>query len=137
MTTTERTEDGLQAGSERWPSVEWDDDGYPLAESDDFAGWDNLSLDFVKAARFLLDELPFAATQCCCACSVEDGFDELFGDRRVKRIEFSTGGWSGAESLIGFIESRLDTRHFMLSWRRGGHYVFEIPKRFYAEGEPA
>jgi hypothetical protein len=28
---------------------------------------------------------------------------------------------------MGLIESRIDTAHLMLSWQRGGHYVFELP----------
>lgn len=117
-----------------WPPVEWDDDGYPTGEYDDFAAWDGLKLDFNEAAAFLLRELPECARNCCAACDVTDAADELFGDKPVKRIEFSTGGWSGAESLIGLISNRFDTRHFMLSWRRGGHYVFEIPLHFLAQG---
>jgi len=102
----------------------WDDNGYPTAEDDDFLAYAGLPLDFQRAAEFILTELPRAAEHCCAWCGVTDAVD--FMDHPVKRIEFSTGGWSGAESLIGFIESRFDTRHFMESWRRGGHYVFEI-----------
>jgi hypothetical protein len=107
----------------------WDDNGYPTAEDDDFLAYAGLPLDFQRAAEFILTELPRAAEHCCAWCGVTDAVD--FMDHPVKRIEFSTGGWSGAESLIGFIESRFDTRHFMESWRRGGHYVFEIPRRAY------
>jgi hypothetical protein len=108
-----------------WPEVEWED-GYPTAEDDDFAAWAGLPLDFGEAARFVLRELPKAAEYCCAWCSVHDRPDRYSGEP-VKRIRFSTGGWSGAESLVDFIESRFDTRHFMTSWQRGGHYVFEIP----------
>jgi hypothetical protein len=106
-----------------WPEVEWEE-GYPTAEDDDFKAWDGLPLDFGEAARFVLRELPKAAENCCAYCDVSEV--EEYGEM-LKRIHFSTGGWSGAESLIAFIESRFDTRHFMESWRRGGHYVFEIP----------
>jgi hypothetical protein len=106
-----------------WPEVEWAE-GYPTAEDDDFVAWDALPLDFKQAARFVLRELPKAAENCCASCTVTEAAD-FMGDP-VTRIEFSTGGWSGAESLLGFISSRFDTRHFMESWRRGGHYVFEI-----------
>lgn len=110
-----------------WPEVEWDG-GYPVAEDDDFQTWRDLPFNFHKAAQFLLIELPIAAENCCASCDVEDAAD-LFG-KPVKLINFSTGGWSGAESLIGLIERRIDTSRFMLSWRRGGHYVFEIPVRY-------
>lgn len=117
--------------SREWPEVEWEE-CYPTAEDDDFAAWDGLPLDFNEAAKFLLRELPRAADNCCAWGTVQDAyaFDDM--DRPCKLIKFSTGGWSGAESLIGFIGSRFDTKHFMLSWRRGGHYEFEIPEQFYA-----
>lgn len=48
------------------------------------------------------------------------------------RYEISTGGWSGNESLI----DALMNNHvaWALTWqssRRGGHYVFEIPRNIY------
>ena len=118
-----------------WPCVEWED-GYPTAEDDDFMAWSSLPLDFRHAAQFLLRELPEAAANCCAFCSVVDATDDIMG-KPVKLIEFATGGWSGAESLIAFIESRPDTGRFMLSWRRGGHYVFEIPVSFLLPPEEA
>lgn len=118
-----------------WPCVEWED-GYPTAEDDDFLAWSSLPLDFRHAAQFLLRELPEAAANCCASCNVVDGMDGITG-KLVKLIAFTTGGWSGAESLIAFIESRPDTSHFMLSWRRGGHYLFEIPVSFLLPPEEA
>lgn len=123
------------ADPSRWPSVVWDDDGYPVAEEDGFAQWRALPPDLTKAARFLLDELPFAATRCCCSCWIEDAYDIRYRNRPLRRIHFSTGGWSGAESLMALIESRYDTQHFMELWRRGGHYVFEIPKRIFGDSD--
>lgn len=113
-----------------WPEVEWED-GYPLAEDDDFAAWDSLPLSFANAAAFLMLELPRAAANCCASCEVSNKFNVDI-KAPVKHVYFSTGGWSGAESLIGFIERRVDTSYFMLSWHRGGHYVFEIPERYLA-----
>jgi len=108
-----------------WPEVEWDENGYPTAEDDDFLAYAGLPLDFRAAADFIRRELPFAAEVCCASCEEEAGTD-ICG-KPVTLLHFSTGGWSGAESLLAFIESRFDTRYFMLSWRRGGHYVFELP----------
>jgi hypothetical protein len=119
-----------------WPEVEWED-GYPTAEDDDFLAWAGLPLNFNEAAKFVLRELPRAAENCVAFCEVEDAFEEHYPDEPIKRIQFSTGGWSGAESLLGFISSRFDTRHFMESWRRGGHYVFEVPMHFLASGMSA
>ena len=42
---------------------------------------------------------------------------------------FSTGGWSGNESLVGAMEG--NRMFWSLCWessRRGGHYVIEIPE---------
>ena len=125
MTDQERAR--IVAEGLSWPSVEWEE-GYPTAEDDEFLTWDGLQLDFQKAAAFVLHELPSAAENCCASCAAYDSFDAI--GRAVWRIEFSTGGWSGAESLMSFIRSRADTRHFMESWKRGGHYVFEIPERY-------
>ena len=108
-----------------WAPIEYDD-GYP--EDEQFSRFDGAPLDFHKAAQWLLDELPRACDFMCCWCDITDGTD--ISGRPCKLISFSTGGWSGAESIIALIESRFDMRHFMLSWKRGGHYVFEIPARF-------
>lgn len=112
-----------------WPVIEWDD-CYPTDESIDAAErfLKEDSLDFHGAAAWLLTELPKCAANCCASCEVTDSTDIL--DHPVKRIEFSTGGWSGAEEIMGLIESRFDLRHFMFSWQRGGHYVFEVPPHF-------
>lgn len=47
--------------------------------------------------------------------------------RLVRRYVFSTGGWSGNESVVGAIEA--NTMLQMLgawSWRRGGHYEYRF-----------
>lgn len=107
------------------PEVEYDD-GYPVDE--DFVGVTALSpkLSLSAGAEWLLRELPRAAEHMCCSCDVKLGKERLFG-KSVARIHFSTGGWSGAESLMSLIERRVDLSYFMESWRRGGHYVFEVP----------
>lgn len=112
--------------SDLWPSIDYDD-CYPVDE--DFADFTANSppLDFEKAGEWLLRELPRAPEHMTCFCRVRKARD-TFG-KPVHRIEFSTYGWSGAESIIALIERRVDLQHLMLSWRRGGHYVFEVPIR--------
>lgn len=110
-----------------WPEIEYEE-SYPVDE--DFIGWGNSSnpkMDFAKAGEWLLRELPRAAENMPCFCKVVDGEDYL--GEPMTLIKFSTGGWSGAESIIGLINRRYDIRHHMLSWKRGGHYVFEVKKR--------
>ncbi len=106
-----------------WPSIEYEE-CYP--EDEQFDAWDQsaLPMDIRKAGEWLLRELPRAAEHMCCSCRVRKG--KGITGKPVLLIDFSTGGWSGAESIIALIESRFDLRHHMLSWRRGGHYVFEV-----------
>ena len=110
-----------------WPSIEYED-CYPVDE--DFVACGRVSsppLDFTLAGEWLLRELPRACEHMCCSCKVNRSTDD-FG-KPVHRIYFSTGGWSGAESIVALINRRADLKRLMLSWRRGGHYVFEIPIR--------
>lgn len=105
-----------------WPEIEYDS-GYPVDE--DFAAFATVPLSFEGAREWLLRELPRACLFMCCACKVRRGKSAT--GKPVWRINFSTMGWSGAESIIGLINGRPDLRYQMVSWRRGGHYVFEVP----------
>ncbi len=116
-----------------FPSIEYDD-CYP--EDEEFLAFNDVPLSFEKAARWLLEELPRAEQHMTCFCSVVDDFCDDAG-RPCYKIAFSTGGWSGAESIISLIERRVDMGHFMASWRRGGHYTFEIPMHLVAKATSA
>lgn len=108
-----------------WPAIEYED-CYPIDE--DFVAFGNVSsppLNMKAAGEWLLRELPRAAEHMCCSCRVRKA--KSITGNPVLLVEFSTGGWSGAESIIGLINRRIDLRHHMLSWRRGGHYIFEVP----------
>lgn len=107
-----------------WPEIEYEE-CYPVDE--DFAEFstDKLSLSFAEAGAWLLRELPRACEFMCCQCTVRRG--KSITGKPMWRINFSTMGWSGAESIIGLINRRFDLQHHKLSWRRGGHYVFEVP----------
>lgn len=106
-----------------WPEIEYDDDGYPTDES--IAAVAALPLDFKEARSFARRELERCAEMCCASYN-EDAAEDIVG-KKVIHASFSTGGWSGAETLMGLMQSRRDIAHAMLSWRRGGHYVFEFP----------
>jgi len=55
---------------------------------------------------------------------------------RGRTIRFSTGGWSGNESLVGALQD--NRMAWVLCWqssKRGGHFVFEIPEcNVYGDG---
>lgn len=114
-----------------WPTIEYEE-SYPIGEEQD--DWNPLPLDAYPidiraAAAWVLGTLTSAAENMCCVCCVSDDKDKYSGNP-VKKIDFSTLGWSGAESIIRIIESRFDTNYFTESWRRGGHYVFIIPESY-------
>lgn len=45
------------------------------------------------------------------------------------RYTFSTGGWSGNESIVHEIEANMMVQMIgAWSWRRGGHYEYRFPK---------
>ena len=47
--------------------------------------------------------------------------------QRGDHFEISTGGWSGNESIIGALEAnQMFSMLCPLSWRRGGHYVYDV-----------
>ncbi|EPR09747.1 hypothetical protein M527_06360 [Sphingobium indicum IP26] len=114
----------MKLADDDWPSIEYDG-GYPVDE--DFSEWGDVTspaLNFEQAGQWLLRELPAACEYMCCQCSVKKT-KSLTGNP-VFHISFSTMGWSGAESIIALINRRVDLNRHMLSWRRGGHYVFEV-----------
>lgn len=105
------------------------DEGYPaeawIAQLD---ALDATALDFTDAADFLTNRLPvIAETIFCLTVRVEDGKDELLRKVPVKRIEYHTGGWSGAEDLIQAMLKQFWITHFHTRWERGGHFYFEVP----------
>lgn len=107
---------------EGYPKVEWIERFNKLAPTD-FGPH--------AAARFLVSSLPeIAETISCVSVTVEDGKDELLQRDDVKKVEYHTGGWSGAEDLINAMLRQFWISHFHTVWRRGGHFYFEVPVRF-------
>lgn len=56
-------------------------------------------------------------------------YDDYF-IRRGRTYTLHTGGWSGNEDLVGAMQHNLI--FWTLCWvssRRGGHYVFQLPKK--------
>lgn len=102
----------------------FDRDGYPTDETlDRIENWE------VKTFSDALDAMDFVGR----AWYYPDRWERRttghpITARREVEYAFSTGGWSGNESLVGAIEK--NTMLQMLgawSWQRGGHYVYRFP----------
>jgi hypothetical protein len=61
---------------------------------------------------------------------------EYTGQSPQRRYVFSTGGWSGNESIVSAIEgNRMLQAIGAWSWRRGGHYEYRFPRAQERSGE--
>jgi hypothetical protein len=58
--------------------------------------------------------------------SEEEVAHEYMENKRVKRYNISTGGWSGNESLIRTMQTNIMWHTTWVQSRRGGHYIFEV-----------
>jgi hypothetical protein len=105
-------------------SPEGDDDGYLTDEWLDALRSHKFTP--AEAKQFLLQTFPAACEMMrCCRVDVTDGKDSI--DNPCKVVRFVTGGWSGAEELIGVMLDHFFIAYHHESWRRGGLYVFEVP----------
>lgn len=82
-----------------------------------------------EAAQFLVRDFPTAVgLMWCPSVGVTEATSEL--GESVVRVRFATGGWSGAEELIGIVLEHFWMRHFYVLWRAGGLYIFEVGKEW-------
>lgn len=103
------------------PEIIWSD-GYPTDKSlRAFAGCE---VDWAVAPLVLRQELSKCAENCCASYDEKRGLTIL--KEPCTKVYFSTGGWSGAENLIGVLLSKFTIKYLQEQWRRGGHYIFEI-----------
>lgn len=100
--------------------IEYTEDGYPTEE---FLEWLRTEKNLKKAAKWLFEEfpnmpLPYAFME------VNMIWDDL-RDREVPELSFSTGGWSGNESIIDAMNSNFAFSIHHASWKQGGHYTYK------------
>lgn len=92
----------------------FDKDGYPTEETlDAIKQWPHTDFDGLMSF-------------CEEAWVYDDYWTRTFNGQR---IEAHTGGWSGNESIINALGE--NTVFWLMCWpesKRGGHYVFELPK---------
>lgn len=109
-----------------WPTeLEFDSDHYPTAAS--LARFD-MSLPAEPAGEWLTTVFPKLVDEIGYGETFVSAETNWFG-KPIWRIRYSTGGWSGQES---FIEALHNTMAHCLYWqesRRGGHYVYEVPRK--------
>lgn len=104
------------------------DEGYPSEDwIEKFEALPMPAIGPTQAADFLVNQLPtIAKTISCMQVRIEDAIDDY--DRKpMKRVEYITGGWSGAEDLIGAMLGQFWIKHYHSLWKRGGYFVFEVP----------
>lgn len=108
------------------PEIEFDGEGYPTEDS--IQKWEKLGkfdLNLREARIFLRDMLPGYDGHLGCSKITSRKVSTLFGDRI--QVTFSTGGWSGAEDVIGVILKQFWIRYHHTMWQRGGLFIFEVP----------
>lgn len=112
-----------------YPIIEWDDQ-YPTEESvAALRAWFEADPHILLVNDFILS-LPEQMKHCTYArCWFEDvPAEELGVMENSIRVHFATGGWSGAEDVIGAFWDTWEAQMYATMWRRGGLYVFECFK---------
>lgn len=103
--------------------VELDEQGYP---TDDWITDLRYANDAEQMASWLIETFPRLVELIGYgSCIVHEPEQDDFG-HTIRRIEYSTGGWSGQEAFISALENGLIGIFYLWSWRRGGHYEFRI-----------
>ena len=108
------------------PEPTFDRDGYPTDETlDRIATWPiETNADFAAVMDFAGRAWSYPDGWECVERETEPDWPSY--PYRVYR--FSTGGWSGNESIVSAIEQNQIVQMVgAWSWQRGGHYVYRFP----------
>ena len=105
-------------------SPDIDNDGYPTDEW--LAAIAEANMQPPVADEWLRTVFPEAVEQIPHAALHKTLTKDIF-DKPIIRLEFSTGGWSGAEGLIEAALTNFWIRCRHIHWTRGGLYIFELP----------
>lgn len=100
-----------------------DRDGYPTPEElDKITMWPHDG-DMKDLVEFLQSIWEFDPP------TVENGTDDLFEGKKVKKIGIHSWGWSGNEDIIECLKNSRSMFWFFFWQRseRGGHYYFSVP----------
>lgn len=103
------------------------EEGYPTAEQlHAIRFWGSTAKDWDQAEHLALMQYVRALWHME-MWDEDDVPDTLHDGKFVRRIEMSTGGWSGNEDVIDALsENWLFWSRCWVSNQRGGHYVFEV-----------
>jgi hypothetical protein len=102
----------------------FDREGYPTIETyDKIADWPiNTFQDAIDAMEFVGRAWYYPEYW-----EVSENWTDPDYSKKVRRYVFSTGGWSGNETLISAIESNIMLQALgAYSWRKGGHYEYRF-----------
>ena len=110
-----------------WPAeLEFDGDHYPTEAS--LACFD-MALPAGTADEWLVKTFPKLVEAVGGGGQVDVSAEtNKYGDP-IWRIEYSTSGWSGQESLIEAVHRTMAHVLYWRESRRGGHYVYEVPRK--------
>lgn len=107
--------------------LEWDGDGYPDEASLEEWAKDDGAVCWTRYAK-LVASLPEVMAPCPYATVTSQWTTEKYSEKPELEVEFHTGGWSGAESVIDAVLNIAGVRMLYYErWERGGHHWFRVP----------
>ena len=106
------------------------EEGYPATDwIDKFNALPSSAVRPDEADDFLVNRLPEIAKTISCMKVIVSDIEDDYQRQPIKKVEYITGGWSGAEDLIEAMLGQFWINHRHSLWQRGGYFVFEVPAR--------